>query len=545
MVTTTLLGKADTPRPICRARQRFPPVRGLQTSARSRALQKTTTLKNLRFVACTALLISGLALPASATELKGYEIIEGSVERGFGTTSGLALTLTIEGVGTLTVGQANGYVAFDRETQTQKAPVVPDALLRKCSASGAVRIGGTDMCLDRAKLAEAGVKVSGDKVSESELFLAGVTTRRDIDSVHSFAEPLADASKLLAPREGFLDSQLGVKPNESTAPANPQGLGRATTALVPGVLDSSATCDARTGGGDINQQDTALTVPAPLSPVVTGNIGKSTCSVLRGGSSKALPTLNQAWGEVHLNVTASQTVVDSVPAVQDVLSNVSGSVPEPVRTLLAAINENLDAAPLVTVDVAKGNQTVSASESGVVSTSVAGDVLVDVLGGIAQIAVSRSNSSASVTGAGPAAEAVCSIATVKVVNFTTPDPTDYIEQNVGCPNQKLTLLEGVAGVGDALRVALQTGVTNKSTDCSNGLCKASAGATVLTLELLSDPLPRVTLKIASTDTYAQVSNQTKSSAVALPVTGAGAARTIAVGVGVAVLALASRRRLFA
>ncbi|HVL82298.1 MAG TPA: hypothetical protein VM840_11990 [Actinomycetota bacterium] len=498
------------------------------------------------------LAFGALASPAAARlQATGSTIEQLTSERGVGATHGRALYIAVEGLADVTMGDGAGYVAYGREKRDVLVPVIPSDMLVPCT-SGTVGIDGTDHCLDRAKLGSRGIDASPDsKVLEESLFQQKITTRELQSSNSGFPVPIQEGTSvgtgMLKPAADFLGNRLaGFTTGGSTPAANPQGLARSTGIVIPNLAKAEASCDGRTGTQNISDQKTALPLPAPLAPVLTGGIGLASCDLVReAGGSTAYPALRQTFGEVAVDVTATQTLVKSVPAVNQVLDTVEGLAPAPVRDIVSTLQAQLDAAPLVAVRVAPGEELISTSDTGVSAKSVSGDVVIDVLGGVAEIRVSQARSEASVLGGTASATGDCAFVDVKVLNLLTVEPSDYITQRVACPSQNLTLLSGLpAPIGDALAITIQTG----QVATTQGAHSAQATSSVLSISLFNSPLPPVRVQLASSGAFAQVtpgkvSNNPGFPAVALPKTGPFAAATA--GLGLTILGLAGyvRRRL--
>ena len=501
--------------------------------------------------------------PAESLVVDRSPIAVQSMRTGMGTTDGLALRVAVTpppglpGDGTpleLTVAQGEGYLAFRQELRTEYGLVIPDELLADCRQPGSVGISGSTRCLDRAAVAARGVVIptSDPIVLEQKLFDAKITDRKVTSETRSFPQPLDTPGKavsegVLGPVSDFLD-RAGLVPSGSvTPPGNPQGAANAAGLLVPGVADAQASCDARQGSGDVSAEETGLTSPAVLDPVLKARLALAACSIQRDASgTPSLPKLTQRFGEAEVDVTATQTLVN-VPQVDAALDQLVGLVPDPVRGVLQTLQAQLSAEPLAEVRVAPGSQSVTTSADAIVSESRSGDVTIYVLGGVAEVVVGKAVSQAMVGAGEAAASNVCSLVEVRALNLLTPDPADTLPAvTLPCPDQEVSLLGGLpAPVGDMLKVTLASGTLADEESCPAGgvSCSARAATSVLRISLFGAPLPNVTIELASAGAFAREDVAASGSPAELPVTGALPSAAILSGTGLAAAALLIRRRM--
>jgi hypothetical protein len=313
--------------------------------------------------------------------------------------------------------------------------------------------------------------------------------------------------------------------------------------LIPGIADTKATCAPPT----LSNKVAALATPESLQPLLNLQLGLASCA-LNGLTD--LPVADHTAGEVVADVNLTQTVVKSVPAVNDFLDTVQGSLeplPESLRgqvnTVIDAIQAKLSSAPLLTIKVAPNHGTVTSSLGGIASASPGTAVTIDVLGGLLQIEIASAEAAASVIDGKPAASADVAWVHVKALNILTPDPNDaLIDQKISAP-QNLNIL---AGTPLATTIATERGTT--STTCDGGLASfdacARGTADAVALKLLADPLPTIGVELVHTEVLSAGNFEDPSvKPVALPKTGAGAATAVVGGLGLVFGGVGLRRRL--
>lgn len=510
------------------------------------------------------LVIWGAAAPAGAVTLEDpkFQVVETDGRAGLGSVGGLALFLRV-GTTELTVGRLDGVTAFDQLDKKVFKPVVPDDLLvnkdasitsgPKCGGNpDAIQLAGTAKCLDRAKLQARLPGISDTQVTilEATLFSAGITQRvlDPAQSGVSFREPLG----LQFPQPPGIPAALALA---QLGDANPQGRSKATGVLIPNLAKAEANCDATSSGAQAAEESkVGLTIPVALNPVIAGDIAYANCSITRANArgGEDFPQLRQESGEARLDVKLNQTLVSNVPAVNQVLDTLAGAAPEPVKNAVRVIRENLNAAPIVKARVAPGTGTIQNSINGVVSTSETGDVVIDVLNGLAVIKVGRAKAFAAALKDRADASAECALVEAKVLNLLTPDPNDFLaDVAVPCPSQRVELLGGLpAPIGDALKITIEAGkkdpVTPTSPPCipvaGGNQCTASAEAKVLSINMFNSPLIPITLELANANAFAQARPPIAGGGPVLPLTGAMPFATMASGITLVGAGLWLRRR---
>lgn len=326
------------------------------------------------------------------------------------------------------------------------------------------------------------------------------------------------------------------KIKDSKASAKARGL------VIPGLADAQATCSPP----KLSDKLTAIATPESLKPLLDLQIGLASCAL----AVKDLPTANHGAGEVVADVNLTQTVVNSVPQVNEFLDTLQGQLaplPAEVRgqanSAIDAIQQQLSSRPVVEVRVAPNRGSVTSTKTGIASASPGSAVTIDILGGIVQIRIAVAETAASVLDERPAASAHVSFVHIKALNILTPDPNDaLIDQKISAP-QDLTVL---AGTPLETRIATERGKasttcegTNKAFDvCATGVADAVA------LSLLADPLPNIGVELVHTQVLAAGNlTSVKPSGPVLPKTGAGTAGAVLGGVALAAGGFGLRRRL--
>ncbi len=314
--------------------------------------------------------------------------------------------------------------------------------------------------------------------------------------------------------------------------------------VIPGLADTSVSC----APPKLTDEVTALATPEALAPLLTLKVGMASCALGMGG----LPKANHGAGEVLAEIRLTQTVVDSVPQVNeflDTLQSSLGPLPEAARsqvnTVIDAIQARLESQPLVQIRVAPNSGTVTSTTPGISSVSPGSAVIVDVLGGVLRLEIAVASTVASLKDGNPTASADVSFVRVKALNILTPDPDDaLIDQKISAP-QNLNILQGTP-----LQTSISTERGVASTACEGELSTfdacAKGTADAVALSLLSDPLPNIGVELVHTEVLAAgnfgAPGQKKTGPV-LPKTGAGAAGVVFGGVALAFGGLSLRRRL--
>jgi LPXTG-motif cell wall-anchored protein len=314
--------------------------------------------------------------------------------------------------------------------------------------------------------------------------------------------------------------------------------------VIPGLADSQVSCEPPKLADEV----TALSVPEALAPVLSLDLGMASCAL---GGVKGLPTAEHAAGEVLAEIRLTETVVNSVPQVNEFLNTLQGSLtplPEAVRgqvnSVIDALQERLASQPLLQIRVAPNRGNVTSTSGGISSLSPGRAVVIDVLGGVLEVELAVGEAVASVADGKPTAAADVAFAHVKALNILTPDPDDaLIDQKISAP-QDLHLL---AGTPLETIIATERGLT--STACSGALASndacASATADAVALSLLADPLPNIGVELVHTEVLAAGnfgSPVVKKATPVLPKTGAGTTGVVFGGLGLAVVGLGLRRR---
>ncbi len=315
--------------------------------------------------------------------------------------------------------------------------------------------------------------------------------------------------------------------------------------VIPGLADNRVSCEPPKMGDEI----TALSAPAALEPLLTLQLGLASC-LLSGVTD--LPIAEHAAGEAIAEIRLTETLVNSVPQVNEFLTTLQGSLaplPDALRTtvdsVLGAIQERLSSSPLLSIKVAPNKGTVTSSGLGIGSITPGTAVTIDVLGGVLRIDLAVAEAAASIVNGKPTAAADVALAHVKALNILTPDPNDaLIDQKISAP-QDLTLL---AGTPLETRIATERGITSTACEgvlAGNDAC-ASATADAVALSLLGDPLPNIGVELVQTEVLAAanygspVVDPTKPE---LPRTGTSPAAVVAVGLALASGGFLLRRKI--
>jgi hypothetical protein len=344
------------------------------------------------------------------------------------------------------------------------------------------------------------------------------------------------------------ESNAGYKRTQNSPIKLLDQLAKATSrgVVIPGLADSHVTCEPPKMADEV----TALSAPEALEPLLSLDLGMATCAL---GGMKDLPKAEHTAGEVLAEIRLTDTVVNSVPQLNEFLNTLQGSLtplPAAVRgqanTVIDAIQERLSSQPLLQIRVAPNRGTVTSSGSGISSVSPGRAVVIDVLGGVLEVELAVGEAVASVVNGKPTATADVAFAHVKALNILTPDPDDaLIDQKISAP-QDLTVL---AGTPLETKIATERGLT--STACEGALARndacASATADAVALSLLTDPLPNIGVELVHTEVLAAGNFGSpvvkKTSSPVLPKTGADGAGVVAGGLGLAFVGLTLRRRL--
>ena len=326
---------------------------------------------------------------------------------------------------------------------------------------------------------------------------------------------------------------------DKVAKANARGV------LIPGLADTSVSC----APPKLTDQVAALATPEALAPLLSLKAGLASCTLGMG----ALPKADHGAGEVLADIRLTQSVVQSVPQLNEFLDTLQGSLtplPEAARgqvnNVIDAIQARLESQPLVQIRVAPNRGTVTSTAPGIASVSPGSAVIVDVLGGVLELEIAVAEAAASLVDGKPRATADVSFVRVKALNILTPDPDDaLIDQRISAP-QNLSILKGTPL---ETSIATERGVT--STACEGELSTFSAcakgTADAVAVSLLSAPLPNIGVELVHTEVLAAgnfgAPGVRKTSNPVLPKTGAGAAGVMFGGLGLAFGGLVLRRRV--
>jgi LPXTG-motif cell wall-anchored protein len=330
-----------------------------------------------------------------------------------------------------------------------------------------------------------------------------------------------------------------IRINEPTAQANARGI------FIPGLADTQVSC----APPKLTDEVTSLATPQALEPLLSAKVGLASCSL--AGMSE-LPVAKHGAGEVVADVNLTETLVDSVPQVNEFLGTLQGQLaplPQGVRdqanNAIDAIQTKLESEPVLQIRLAPTSGNVTSTKPGISSVAPGSAVVVDVLGGVLQIEIAVAEAAASIADGNPAASADVAFVHVKALNILTPDPNDaLIDQRITAP-QDLTLLQGTP---------LETGIATErgetSTSCGGALARYDACATgvadAVALNLLRAPLPTINLELVHTEVLA--AGNLKAPAVernqpVLPKTGASATGAVVGGMALAFGGFTLRRRL--
>lgn len=314
--------------------------------------------------------------------------------------------------------------------------------------------------------------------------------------------------------------------------------------VIPGLADTQVSC----APPKLSDKVAALETPEDLKPLLSLQLAAASCAL----GVEQLPRADHAAGEAVAEVRLTETVVDSVPQLNEFLDTLQGSLeplPEGTRgqvnSLIDAIQTQLSSQPLLQVRVAPSSGSVTSNAPGIASVAPGSAVTLDVLGGVLQIEIAVAEATAAVADGRPTATSEVSFVRVKALNLLTPDPDDaLIDQRISAP-QDINLLEGTP-----LQTSIQTerGVT--STSCGEGLRSytacANATADAVAVSLLADPLPNIGVELVHTEVLAAgnfASPGVKKDTPVLPKTGAGVAGVVMVGTALAFGGLGLRRRI--
>lgn len=314
--------------------------------------------------------------------------------------------------------------------------------------------------------------------------------------------------------------------------------------VIPGIADTTVSC----APPKLADEVIALSTPDALKPLVALDVGMATCALAMGD----LPKADHGAGEVLASVHLTDSVVSSVPQVNEFLNTLQGALeplPEGLRgevnTVIDALQERLDSQPLVEIRVAPNRGSVTSTNAGIASVAPGSAVVIDVLGGVLRIEIAVAEASASLADGRPSASADVSFIRVKALNLLTPEPNDaLIDQRISAP-QSLHLLQGTPL---ETRIDTERGVT--STSCEGSLSSYSAcakgTADAVALSLLTSPLPNIGVELVHTEVLAagNLGGPAKAKGTpVLPKTGAGAAGVVVMGAVLATGGFALRRRL--
>jgi hypothetical protein len=285
-----------------------------------------------------------------------------------------------------------------------------------------------------------------------------------------------------------------------------------------GALVIGETAEAFAPGSEGPADATALPIPEPFAPLLTGEIGTARAEAGIDGNDASA---RGDGGALTLSLTATQTLAESVP-LQDALDQISDAILTPITegdpTGLAErlqgtvdqLSENLDQAPLLTL--AAGPSTSTATDIDGVTTATAtaqGAVLViaptpeNLLPLLPEglIIVEVGAASATATTDQTAATAGFDPALVRLRVF---DPTtgefDVVEI---APGQSMC-----GGEGTPLETCITVGGGTETVEGAG----AAATAAGVSITALADPLP--TLRLALAETTAAVASAAPAPAAA-------------------------------
>lgn len=326
---------------------------------------------------------------------------------------------------------------------------------------------------------------------------------------------------------------------DKIAKANARGV------VIPGLADTGVAC----APPKLSDQEAAISTPEALAPLLTAKVGLASCNLALG----ALPKADHAAGEVLAEIHLTDTVVNSVPAVNSFLDTLQGALtplPEATRgqvnSIIDSIQSQLTSAPLMRISVAPNHGTVTSTTPGITSVAPGTAVTIDVLGGVLKVEIALAKATASLVDGKPEALADVALVHLRALNILTPDPDDaLIDQTITSP-QDLSILDGTPL---ATSVATERGLTD--TTCAGDLGSfdacAKATADAVALNLLADPLPNIGVELVHTEVLSAGNFQdpglVKKSNPQLPRTGAGVATAVIGGLGLAFGGFGLRRRL--
>lgn len=495
--------------------------------------------------ALAGLLIFGAAGPLYAAELGTFERVDNDDEYAAASRSA-ALVIKIGDV-EITVGTGHSAGTYKRvHIETVALDIDPRFLLpadtsEACQSTQAgLAISKGDAfagyCLDRAELKKAGYAFAdADAITPDEVVASGLGTF--------------------------------IKKSETKEIQKQNGIAESRALVVPGFAEESAACTQAKLTNDVS----ALTTPAPLSPIIVANISRALCSL----SLSDLPRALHKSEEVAVDLTLTQTLVNAIP-VNDVLDAIQGAgpLPDEVNDAIDEIQANLEAHPVVTISIADNGGDIAGTGLGVKAFSPGTTVKLSVLEGIISLEIGVADATASIDGHTPHAVANANFIRIRVLNIFTPDPDDFlIDEEIDAPGDLELFADGplaplhtviktdtaeVAETCAGAEALLKsdpdllgksvldpfakvtsrplTGGTNAWASC------AAARGDGLQVRLLDAPLPTIGIDLVRVEVLSAGSLTVAPTAV-IPITGAGAVATVATGLGLAAAALLGRRRI--
>src|SRR5688572_16008646 len=117
------------------------------------------------------------------------------------------------------------------------------------------------------------------------------------------------------------ESNAGYKRSQNSPVKLLDQLAKATSrgVVIPGLADSQVSCEPPKMADEV----TALSAPEVLEPLLSLDLGMATCAL---GGMKDLPKAEHTAGEVLAEIRLTDTVVDSVPQLNEFLNTLQGSL---------------------------------------------------------------------------------------------------------------------------------------------------------------------------------------------------------------------------
>lgn len=453
-------------------------------------------------VAAATLLAASAALPAGAVEKSVTDAASFA-----GQSASTALRVAIGDIEIMVAG-GDSMATYERSRVDVLRLKVDDRFLTACGAD-AVAVSGASECVSRAELRAINFKnADADTILGDDLVAAGIAS--------------------------YVPEQSSATLGGQDATATSKGI------VIPGLATGEAACSS----AKLAQDVVALATPDELEPAIVAKVGSASCKV----SVSGLPNALHSSGEIAVDLTLTRSLVQNVPQlkqalddIQDGLASLPAPVSEPVNNAIDAIQDELDAHPVLSIRVAPNRGTVDSSDGGISSAAPGVAVSISVLGGIVELEIGIAKTAASVLDGTPSASADVAFVKIKALNITTPDQSDaIIDQEIAAPAD-LSLL---AGTPLATDIVTNRGTTSTTCPADSGFTTcASAVGDALSLRTLAAPLPTLSVDLVHAEAQAAARFTKVAAAPVLPATGPWAAGTVLGGLGLAASALLVRRRL--